>query len=233
MSGPTSRRAMLLATILFGVFSSPPAGAQDLTSLPGDVLLLKTRQWQLRHDRARLQADIDRGDSAAVTGDLQRVRRDQRKIETDRWLLRSDLFFPLAFTTHPQAIPPVPADPAPIPHPQYPGYGYFPSDPDHLYRLPQPAAPTVGAETSADASAAPASVEIVNAGPPGETVAYVVDGDAHQIEGSRSRTIAVGPDSTIAFDRGAGMGTQRYSLSAGVYEFRPGDSGWAFFRLRP
>lgn len=234
MSEPTSRRAIALAAILMGLMVPRPASAQDLTGLPGDYLLLKTRQWQLRHDRTRLQADIDRGDTAAVAGDLQRVRRDQRRIEFDRWMLRSDLFLPLAFTTHPQRIPPVPADPVLTPHPQYPGYGYFPSDPGHLYRLPQPASPTADTPTSPGASAAtPLFVEIVNAGPPGEAVAYLVDGVVHRVEGGRRERIAIGPDSTIAFDRGGGLGTQRYRLSAGVYEFRSGESGWAFFRVQP
>jgi hypothetical protein len=155
MSGPVYRRTILSATILLATMAPRAARAQNPIALPGDLLLLKTREWQLRHDRARLQDDIDRGDAAAVNSDLHRVRRDERRIEFDRWMLRSDLFLPLAFTTHPQRIPPVPPDPTLIAHPQYPGYGYFPSDPSHLYRLPQPAS-VAGAGTSAAASAVPA-----------------------------------------------------------------------------
>ena len=90
-----------------------------------------------------------------------------------RWV-RGDLFLPLAFVPLPPRTPPVPENPALIAHPQYPGYGYFPSDPNHLYRLPQAAAVT-GAGALADASsgavstatiAAPLSIEIRSAGRP-------------------------------------------------------------------
>ncbi len=158
--------------------------------------------------------------------DLQEVRKFERKVETDRWILRSDLFFPNAFTTHVKAIPPVEPNPILTPHPQYPGYGSFTADPGHLYRLPatSPAA-------SAPACAGQLSIEIVNAARPGTSVDYVIDGVAHRIEGGGRQTRAVGPSSTIAYDRGGGQGGRRYSLSAGTYEFRPGDPGWDFFRL--
>ena len=232
----TCRRTIVLATILLAAMAGRPAKAQDPFALPGDLLLLKTRQWQQKHDRARLQADLDQGDNDAVMRDLRRVRRDARLVEFDRWMLRSDLFLPLAFTTHPQPIPRVPTNPVLIAHPQYSGYGYFPSDPNHLYRLPQVAS-LANAETSGGASAAPASaqvpIEIVNAGRSGTNVDCVIDGVAYRIEGGRRQKLAVGPASTITYDRGGGLGEQRYSLSAGVYEFRPGDLGWALFRVRP
>jgi hypothetical protein len=238
MFDPTCRRAILLPTILLATMAPRPAAAQNPVGAAVDIVFLKTRQWKLGHDRARLQADIDRGDSTAVARDLRRVRRDEVAIEVDRWLLRGDLFLPLAFTTSPQPIPRVPPNPAPIPHPQYPGYGYFPSDPDHLYRLPQPAY-SANAQASGGASAppapapaAPVAIEIVNAGRPGVFVDYVVDGVAYKIEGGRRQQLAVGPASTIAYDRGGGLDPRRYSLSAGVYEFRPGDSGWDFFKIR-
>lgn len=242
MFAPTFRPKLVLATIVLASMAPQLAGAQDPFALPGDLLLLKTRQSQLRHDRARLQEDIDRGDHDALVRDLHRVRRDERRIETDRWLLRSHLFLPLTFTTHPQPIPPVPDNPSLIAHPQYPGYGYFPSDPTHLYRLPQPAS-LLSAEASPGASpgrasapasaTAPLSVEIVNAGRPGEPVRCVIDGVAYTIEGGGRRKLTAGASSTIAYDRGGGLGEQRYSLSAGTYEFRPGDSGRAFFQVHP
>lgn len=239
MPDPMFRRTTLLAAIAISAIAPGPARAQNPLALPGDVLLLKTRQWQLRRDRARLQDDIDRGDAAALNHDLRRVRRDEVRVEWDSWMLRSDLFLPLAFTTHPQRIPPVAPNPALILHPQYPGYGYFPSDPSHLYRLPQPASVT-SAETPGGASPAPAPaataeipIEVVNAGRPGTNVDYIIDGVAYKVEGGRRQKLAVGPASTIAYDRGGGLGEQLYSLPAGVYEFRPADSGWAFVKLRP
>ena len=138
---------------------------------------------------------------------------------------------------------PVPPSPTLIAHPQYPGYGYFPSDPNYLYRLPAPAS-VANAGTSGDASTVPVPapapmpgartpIEIVNAGPPGTTVDYFVDGVAYRIEGGDRQTLYVAPRSTVAFNRGSGFIKERYLLSAGVYEFRPVASGWAFFKVSP
>jgi len=105
-----------------------------------------------------------------------------------------------------------------------------------LYRLPQ-AASGSGAGTSADAPNSPApasaqfSVEIKNAGQPGAYVDFFIDGAAYRIDGGERQKLSVSPGAKVAYDRGGGLGTQRYSLSAGVYEFRPGESGLALVKL--
>jgi hypothetical protein len=241
MFEPTRRQTVLLATILLASMEPRHAGAQDPFALPGDLLLLKARELEVRHERARLQDDIDRGDTAGMNRDLQLIRRHERSVERlGRWV-RRDVFFPLGFYPLPPRGAPVPPNPALIAHPQYPGYGYFTSDPDHLYRLPQPVSVT-NAGTRSDGStirapaataSARAPIEIINAGPPGASVEYFVDGVAYQIEGGARQKLDVGPRSTVAYHRASGLGKWRYSLSAGVYEFRPVDSGWALFKVSP
>jgi hypothetical protein len=71
---------------------------------------------------------------------------------------------------------------------------------------------------------------VVNAGPPGTTITYVVDGIAYHTEGGQQQRLTIRPTSTIVYDRGGGLGEQRYALSSGVYEFESGDTGWALFK---
>ncbi len=126
-----------------------------------------------------------------------------------------------------------------IAHPQYPGYGYFPSDPNHLYRLPQPASVTgAGApprDPSAAAQARPAQtpITIINGGPSGTSVDYVINGVAYHIEAGERQQIEVGPRPTIAYSRTNFPLKQRYTLSAGAYEFRLGGSGWSLYQVGP
>ena len=140
----------------------------------------------------------------------------------------------------------IPLEATLIPHPQYPGYGYYPSNPTQLYPLPQPAlspdpgpsekgsaGPASGSASGATATPAPVSVVIVNAGPPGAAVEYVIDGIASRIESGQQQRLAVGSTSTILYDRGGDLGEQRYALSAGAYEFRASGTGWALFKLPP
>jgi hypothetical protein len=238
MLDPTCRRTILFAMILLASLAPRRAGAQDPFRLPGDLLMLKARELEVKHDQARLQDDIDRGDTAGVNRDLQLIRRHERSVERLHRRVRGDVFLPLGFYRLPPPTPPVPPTPALIAHPQYPGYGYFPSDPYHLYRLPPPASAT-NAVAPADgstvrdpaAAAAHIPIEIVNAGRPGTNVECVIDGVAYQIEGGGRQKLDVGPKATVAYDRGSGLGTQRYALAAGMYEFRPSEVGWGLFKV--
>ncbi len=76
------------------------------------------------------------------------------------------------------------------------------------------------------------SIEIKSTGRPGAYVDYFIDGAAYQIGGGERRKLDVRLGATIAYDRGGDLGPQRYSLSAGVYEFRPSESGLALYKLR-
>ncbi len=82
-------------------------------------------------------------------------------------------------------------------------------------------------------SRAAVSVVIVNPEQTGVTVSYVVDGVVYTTVSGALRQLVVTPSSTIAYDRGGDFGVERYALSAGVYEFRSSDRGWALVKLRP
>jgi hypothetical protein len=241
MFAPTWRRLMLFAVFLSASMAAPSARAQDPLGLPGDLLVLKVRELQAKRDRARLQDDINRGDAAAVNRDLRLVRRHERDVQMVRRWAQRDLFLPPGFYPMPPRAAQVPVNPSLIPHPQYPGYGYFPSDPDHLYRLPEGATGTTEGATAAASTAGAAdgtrgarmSIEIVNTAPAGTTVTFFINGVAYQIEGGGRRKLDVRPRSTIAYDRIGGLGRWRYTLSSGVYEFQPLESGWALFKVGP
>ena len=209
--------------------------------LPGDLLILKARELQAKHDRMRLQDDINRGDAAAMNRDLRLVRRHERDVQMVRRWAQWDLFLPQGFYPMPPLAAQVPVNPGLIPHPQYPGFGYFPSDPDHLYRLPQGATGTTAGATAAASTTgatdgtggARVSIEIVNTAPAGTTVTFYINGVAYQIEGGGRWKLDVRPRSTIAYDRSSGLGRWRHTLSSGVYEFQPRESGWALFKVGP
>jgi hypothetical protein len=77
------------------------------------------------------------------------------------------------------------------------------------------------------------SVVIVNPARTGVAVSYVVDGVVYRTASGDQRTLVVAPTATIAYDRGGDFGVQRYALSAGAYEFRVSETGWALVKLRP
>jgi hypothetical protein len=79
----TFRCTILLATTLIAAMVPRAARAQNPLGVAGDLVGLKPNQWALRHDRDRLQADIDRGDAAAANRDLRRVRRDVVRVGID------------------------------------------------------------------------------------------------------------------------------------------------------
>ncbi len=97
MFRPTCRNSTRLAAVLLASMTPRPAGAQDPFALPGDFLLLKARELEAKHDRARIQDDINRGDVAAMNRDLSLVRRHDRGAERMRRRIRGDVFLPLAF----------------------------------------------------------------------------------------------------------------------------------------
>lgn len=245
MSKPVFRVALVSAAFFFGSTAPRAALAQwqyqtqqplidkffppNPLHLPTDYLNQLHDQHRLQRDRARLQADLDRGDAVAINRDMNRIQRDQRFLYWDRRdiqldsLQRRDPWLPR------QA--PIPMGATLIPHPQYPGFGYLPADPTQLYALPQgsispastPSAPVV----------APARVPVVirNSGQPGAAVDYVVDGVTYRIDGGGAQELAVSPSSTIVYERGGASGARRYSLTAGVYEFRSERAEWALYRL--
>lgn len=62
-------------------------------------------------------------------------------------------------------------------------------------------------------------------------VGYVIDGVSYRTDGGSIQELAVDPSSTIIYEPGGAAGAQRYTLAAGLYEFRQGEAGWALYRL--
>ena len=243
MSKHMYRLTILSVTLWLASIAPRSAYAQDPFRLPEDFLFEKVDEWWLQHDEARLQNDINRGDARRVNRDLNRIQWDERRIWYDRRRIRRDLFLPPGpWVPRPQ---PIPMDATLIPHPQYPGYGYYPSKPTQLYQIPQPVpvlnpAPGGGsssrsspASTADTTTRAQVSVVIRNAEQTGVDVNYVVDDVAYKAVSGGLQRLVVGPSSTIHYDRGGTFGVQRYGLSGGVYEFRSSDTGWALVKLRP
>jgi hypothetical protein len=225
MSAPTYRLSIFSAAILLAAFAPRPLRAQDPLDLPTDFLWQKMHEWKLQHDQGRLQNDINQGDAISVNRDLDRIRRDERLLWWDRRRIRRDMWLPAGPWVSPS--PRIPVGETLVAHPQYPGYGYYPSNPAQLYQLPQAAI-----DPSAGAAPDQVAVVIVNAGEPGPAIEYVVDGRTYKIESGQHQRLVVKPRSTILYDRGGELGGQRYTLSAGVYEFRSGTHGWALFKLK-
>jgi hypothetical protein len=213
--------------------SPRPAHAQEVLGL-WYKLAEKIDETQLQHDQARLQSDIRKGDTARVNRDLEQIRRDEWWLTVDR---RRRRFGPTPPLPQPTAL-----SAALVPHPQYPGYGYDPSNPTQLYHLTQPApvlnpAPGGGASSHSAPGSTPGtttraqvSVVILNSEQTGVAVNYVVDDITYRTESGGLQRLVVSPSSTIRFDRVGAFGVQQYTLSAGVYEFRSSEMGWALVR---
>jgi hypothetical protein len=217
---------VFLASISVVGFSHRAAHAQGL----GYRIAERLDERRLERDQARLQRDMSQGNTAAVNRDLNRIREDQWWLNVDRQGAQGG-----------QAAPAAAPGASLTPHPQYPGYGYYPSDPTQLYVLPQPA-PSPPANTTQESSGASTaspppsvrvSVTILNSAETGGPVNYVVEGAVYTTESGESQRILVSPSSAILYDRGAEFGVQRYTLSSGVYEFRVSEKGWALYKLAP
>ena len=136
MFTPMYRCTVLFATILLASIAARPARAQDPTDLPIDFLFKGIHEWELRYNQTRLENDINRGDAAGVNRDLNRIQRDEWKLWYDRRRIRRDMWLPAGpWVPLPRSIP---MGETLITHPQYPGFGYYPSNPTQLYQLPQP-----------------------------------------------------------------------------------------------
>jgi hypothetical protein len=74
-----------------------------------------------------------------------------------------------------------------------------------------------------------ANVQVVNPAATGVTLNYTLDNQAFNL--ASGSTQEIGRQVVIAFDRGNGLGTARYTLSDGVYTFAAAaDGGWDLSR---
>jgi hypothetical protein len=233
------RFILLFISVAGAVFSNSHRPACAQWGLVGLRYRLaeKLDERQLQLDQERLEDDIKRGDTARVNRDLERIQRDEWWLAVDRRGWHSGPPLPLPQPTGLSAVL--------VPHPQYPGYSYYPSAPAQLYQLPQPlpvlnpapgdVEPSSSAPGSTPETTTRAQVSVVILNPEHTRVAvnYVVDGVTYKTESGGLQRLVLGLSSTIRYDRGGDFGVQRYGLSAGVYEFRSSDTGWALVKLRP
>lgn len=226
MRNPACMLAFLGAAIPLVILAPRAANAQDPRALPADILLEKFYELRLLRDQKRLQNDIGQGDTVSVNRDLNRIQMDEWNIMRRHRQTRRDMWLP-AGPRVPRPSP-IPLEATLVPHPQYPGYGYYPSNPAQLYQLAQP-----GAAPGATTAPAQVSVVIVNSQPSGAAASYIVDGVAYKTESGQKQQLIAGPASTILYDRGGALGERRYALSAGVYEFQSSEQGLALFKLPP
>ncbi|HUY36227.1 MAG TPA: hypothetical protein VMV69_26050 [Pirellulales bacterium] len=73
---------------------------------------------------------------------------------------------------------------------------------------------------------------LVNPKKSGANVRYVVNGDAYAMEPGMSQSLPAGTRWIVEFDRGGNVGSTKYTLSDGTFEFAPSDAGWDLFQHR-
>lgn len=232
MSEPTMRRMLLSVAAVLLSIAPRPAEAQDPFDLPADFLVKRFDEWRLERDEARLQRDLSQGNGGRVNRDLNHIRMDEWRLWYDRARIRRDMFLPEGPWASPG--PRIPRGATLVPRPQYPGYGYDPLNPNQVSALPQqPSAMAPAISGGGPVAAGLVSVAIGNAGPAGTAIDYVVDGVAYRTASGQVQPLAVLPTATIRYNRGGGLGEQRYGLAEGRYQFQANDNGWNLYRLPP
>ncbi|HVC92815.1 MAG TPA: hypothetical protein VND64_03945 [Pirellulales bacterium] len=73
---------------------------------------------------------------------------------------------------------------------------------------------------------------LINPKKSGATVRYVVNGDAYVMEPGMSQALPSGTRWVVAFDRGGSVGSAKYTLAEGTYQFAPTDDGWDLYQRR-
>jgi hypothetical protein len=116
--------------------------------------------------------------------------------------------------------------------PDRPGYFYYPSNPNQLYFS---ASAVAASEPMQAKIPEPARIKvlIVNKAKDGRTIRYTVSGTPYEIPPGYMQALDTPAGSVIAYDRGDKVGTERFVLTAGNYEFRTADQGWRFYASTP
>ena len=156
-------RSLLLLSVatLAMTESSSPSQAQ----YGRDRQILRMDQQALQQEQYRLRQDVQNGNIFGVLRDVNQIDQTQQYINMDRQAIRQDLYgnpyyyqpavvqpnYPYYQQQYVQQNPgvvyqqpvvqqPVVQQPVQqqtlIPHPQYPGYYYYPSNPGQLYIYP-------------------------------------------------------------------------------------------------
>ncbi|MDR3635753.1 MAG: hypothetical protein P4L84_18270 [Isosphaeraceae bacterium] len=228
------------------VASGTRAAAQGLSQ---DVAQELYDMQRLNYDRSRLNYDLNNGNILGAIADEIRIGFDQQRVQRDEMQLEYDL------SRQPYPLLPRPAQ-ALVPHPQYPGYYYYPSNPAQLYYYPNqppqpiqtgpPAIPPSAGAAQVQRNALPSSVSpantatapaltvmIRNQDSSGLTINYAVNGTPYSTPNGSAQRLDVPPKAQIVFDRGGEFGEARYTLRSGVYDFQVTDRGWELYKQRP
>ena len=245
----------ILGCLTMPLASASLASAGDLFN---DVFRVGQDQQRINNDEQRLLYDVSHH-PGNVTNDLNRLNYDEGRLQRDESRLQYDTsgqpYYPGGYTTGGGYVgggytPPVYSSQSQAlqPHPQYPGYYYYPSNPGQLYYYPGQTAPAASTPTATASVAAPTitapsttmatnsrpvqkiAVKFVNPEEFGVAMNFAVDGIAQSVPSGFTQSLDATSTSVIEFNRGEGLGNARYTLSPGTYEFQYGDSGWQCFK---
>jgi len=86
--------------------------------------------------------------------------------------------------------------------------------------LPENAPPAV------DESLSQKQVVLVNPATAQHKIAFLIDGQQGSLEPGQYLELSTGDSMVVEFDRSGGFGAAEYSLTEGVYEFKPTSRGW-------
>ncbi len=231
------RWSIVLGALLASAGSSATVSGQDLYT---DIQREFRDESRLQRDVSRYQYDLSTGHYARAAFDKARIANDEAVIRFDQAQVQNDFAFQgiAARAAYPQQ--------ALQPHPQYPGYFYYPSQPGQLYYDPTAPSAAGGAVPAAGlgtvlavagtypGNVAPPvrsiQVQVANTGESGVAVNFAIDGVAYSVPGGFTQRVAATAASVVEFDRGEPFGGARYGLSDGPYEFRPTDRGWELYK---
>jgi hypothetical protein len=230
MSRLQLRGSIAGVVVVVALLSSTPADAQVgvdpgpprepggwcnnlVTGVKYDIVNQALAEHRLQKLQAKLRADAERGDTAAVDHDVQKIDNVKYRIVMDEWLIRWNsrqypCFYPIRTDAVSLAAIAEANRPAEFRGPSQ----YLPSP------VPMAAAPTI-------------AITIVNAEPSGAAIVFAIDGITHEAAAGSRQNLAVAPDATIYYDSGGSLGQRRYRMTPGLYEFRSTPEGWALYKL--
>ncbi len=240
----------LLLCLSLCVLSAPVMGQ----NLYQDIQREFSDENQLQRDVRRYQHDVATGHYLSAAADRARILNDESNIRYDQSIVQNDLGYQASIRPGYQGA-------SLVPHPQYPGYFYYPTQPGQLYYYPQssavppqvPVSPTfVGPPSPSSAGIGPvggpavANPATYNVSPPLRTITvlisnpaetgvpinFAVDGTAYSVPSGYTQKVTATASSVVEFDRGDLFGDGRYGLSDGGYEFRYTDKGWELYKTQ-
>ena len=119
--------------------------------------------------------------------------------------------------------------------PGRPGYFYYPSNPNQLYYDANAASAAATPEPMQARLPEPARIKVLiaNTAKDGRAVRYSVSGTDYEVPAGYIQALDAPAGSIIAYDRGDKLGTEKFLLTTGTYEFRTAEQGWRFYATNP